>query len=102
MFSDGSSRDVTSLVVYEPANSLAKVSHDGLVERQGMGETTVLVRYLHCQEPVRLALVPARPNFVWQQPPANNYIDEHIFAKLGVRSQQELIVLLRKVQSRQE
>src|SRR5205809_2373369 len=41
-FSDGSSRDVTSLVVYEPANSLAKVSYDGLVERQGMGETTVL------------------------------------------------------------
>src|SRR5438876_2606210 len=81
-FSDGSSRDVTSLAVYEPANSLAKVSPDGLVERQGMGETTVLVRYLHCQEPVRLAFVPARPNFVWQEPPANNYIDEHIFAKL--------------------
>src|SRR5437660_642744 len=81
-FSDGSSRDVTSLAVYEPANGLAKVSHDGLVERQGMGETTVLVRYLHCQEPVRLAFVPARPGFAWQQPPANNYIDEHIFAKL--------------------
>ncbi len=81
-FSDGSSRDVTSLAVYEPANGLAKVSHDGLVERQGLGETTVLVRYLHCQEPVRLAFVPARPQFVWQQPPANNYIDGHIFAKL--------------------
>src|SRR5216117_1025765 len=81
-FSDGSSRDVTSLAVYEPANGLAKVSHDGLVERQGMGETTVLVRYLHCQEPVRLIFVPARPNFVWQQQPADNYIDEHIFATL--------------------
>src|SRR6266581_5369367 len=81
-FSDGSSRDVTSLAVYELANGPARVSHDGLVERQGMGETTVLVRYLHCQEPVRLAFVPARPNFVWQQQPANNYIDEHIFAKL--------------------
>ena len=81
-FSDGSSRDVTSLAVYEPANGLAKVSHDGLVERQGMGETTVLVRYLHCQEPVRLAFVPARPSFVWQQPRPNSYIDEHIFAKL--------------------
>src|SRR5947208_5690986 len=81
-FSEGNSRDVTSLAVYEPANGLAKVSHDGLVERQGMGETTVLVRYLHCQEPVRLAFVPARPSFVWQQPPANNYIDEQISAKL--------------------
>jgi len=81
-FSDGARRDVTSLAVYEPANGLARVSHDGLVVRQGMGETTVLVRYLHCQVPVRLAFVPARPRFVWQQPTANNYIDEHVFEKL--------------------
>src|ERR1051326_3985962 len=81
-YSEGSTRDVTSLAVYEPANGLAKVSHDGLVERQGMGETTVLVRYLHCQEPVRLAFVPARPNFDWQQPPVQNYVDDQIFRKL--------------------
>src|SRR2546429_2585829 len=81
-FTDGATRDITSIAVYEPANSLAKVSHDGLVQRQGTGETTVLVRYLHCQEPVRLAFVPARPGFVWKNPPVNNYIDEQIFAKL--------------------
>src|SRR5439155_8628258 len=74
--------DMTSLAVYEPANSLAKVSHDGLVQGQGAGETTVLVRYLHCQEPVRLAFVPARPGFVWKNPPVNNYIDEQVLAKL--------------------
>src|SRR5213075_3062521 len=33
-FSDGTLHDVTSLAVYEPANGLARVSHDGLVERQ--------------------------------------------------------------------
>jgi len=81
-FTDGATRDITSLAVYEPANSLAKVSHDGLVQRQGAGETTVLVRYLHCQEPVRLAFVPTRPGFVWKNPPPNNYIDEQILAKL--------------------
>ena len=81
-FTDGVTRDMTSLAVYEPANSLAKVSHDGLVQGLGAGETTVLVRYLHCQEPVRLAFVPARPGFVWKNPPLNNYIDEQIFAKL--------------------
>jgi hypothetical protein len=81
-FADGSTRDITTLAVYEPANSLAKVSHDGLVERQRAGETTVLVRYLHCQEPVRLAFVPVRPGFVWKKTPANNYIDDHVFAKL--------------------
>src|SRR5256885_931589 len=68
-FTDGVTRDITSLAVYEPANSLARVSHDGLVQGQGAGETTVLVRYLHCQEPVRLAFVPARPGFVWKNPP---------------------------------
>src|SRR5256885_1266406 len=81
-FTDGVTRDMTSLAVYEPANSLATVSHDGLVQGQGAGETTVLVRYLHCQEPVRLAFVPARPGFVWKNPPLNNYIDDQIFAKL--------------------
>jgi hypothetical protein len=43
--SDGTSRDITSLAVYEPVNGLVKVSHDGLVNA-GPGETTVLVRYL--------------------------------------------------------
>jgi hypothetical protein len=82
IFADGSVRDVTSLAVYEPANARAKVSHDGLVQGQGDGETTVLVRYLQCQEPVRLAFVPERPGFQWKAAPANNYIDDHIFAKL--------------------
>jgi hypothetical protein len=81
-FAGGISRDITSLAVYEPANSLATVSHDGLVQRAGMGEITVLVRYLHCQEPVRFAFVPSRPDFVWKKPAANNYIDGHVFAKL--------------------
>src|SRR5439155_2836968 len=81
-FSDGSSRDVTKMAVCETANGLVRVSHDGLVQRQGTGETTVLVRYLQQQLPVRLAFMPARPGFVWKNPPANNYIDDHIFAKL--------------------
>ena len=66
-FSDGTGRDITSLAVYEPVNGLAKVSHDGLVQRQGLGETTVLVRYLNCQEPVRLVFVPERPRFQKKQ-----------------------------------
>ena len=82
VFSDGSSRDVTRMAAYDTANGLVKVTHDGLVQRQTTGETTVLVRYLHAQVPVRLAFMPARAGFVWEDPPANNYIDEHLFAKL--------------------
>lgn len=81
-FSDGTSRDVTSRAVYEPANNLVKVSHDGLVQSEGPGETMVLVRFLEQQLPVRLAFIPARPNFKWSAPRENNYVDKHVFAKL--------------------
>ncbi|MEO8428151.1 MAG: DUF1549 and DUF1553 domain-containing protein, partial [Verrucomicrobiota bacterium] len=81
-FSDGSQRDVTPMAVYEPANGLGKVAPDGLVRREGFGETTILVRYLQCQEPVRLAFVPARPGFKWKKTPGNNYIDEQVLARL--------------------
>ena len=82
VFSDGSRRDVSNLAVYEQSTDLAKISPDGLVMRQRAGETTVIVRYLQSQQPVRLAFVPARPNFQWTPTVANNYIDEHILAKL--------------------
>ena len=36
-YSDGTQRDITSLAVYEPANNLVKVSHDGLVQSEGAG-----------------------------------------------------------------
>jgi hypothetical protein len=82
VFSDGSRRDVTRMAVYDAANGLVTINHDGLVQRQGSGETTVLVRYLQTQVPVRLAFMPARPGFVWDHPSANNFIDDHVFAKL--------------------
>jgi hypothetical protein len=81
-FSDGAVRDVAKMAVYEAADGLVQISHDGLVRRERDGETTVLVRYLQAQMPVRLAFVPARPGFAWEKPQPNNYIDEHIFAKL--------------------
>jgi Protein of unknown function (DUF1553)/Protein of unknown function (DUF1549) len=73
---------VTRLAVFDSANGLVKVTHDGLVQRQSAGQTTVLVRYLQAQVPVRLAFMPARPGFVWKSPPQNNYIDEHVFTRL--------------------
>ncbi len=80
-FSDGS-RDVTSLAVYEPSNTLVEVTADGLVSSTQAGETTVMVRFLDQQVPVRLAFVEARPDFVWQEAPEHNLVDTHVFAKL--------------------
>ena len=81
-FSDGSQRDVTPLACYEPTNRVAAVEPGGLVRREQLGETTVIVRFLHQQVPVQLAFLPARPNFAWSDPPTANYIDELVFAKL--------------------
>ena len=87
VFSDGSRRDVRGLAVYDLSNQLADVSHDGLVKRRADlrgtgGTTTVIVRFLDRQVPVRIAFVPARPDFVWQGSPPANFIDELVFARL--------------------
>jgi hypothetical protein len=81
-FSDGRSRDVTRLSVFDPSNLVARVSPDGSVERLATGETAILVRYLDHQVTAQLAFVPARPGFVWHDPPTTNDIDKHVFAKL--------------------
>lgn len=81
-FSDGSSRDVTGMAVYETAVPNVAISSDGKVVRTSYGETTVLVRYLDQQRPVRLAFVPARPEFRWEKAPVHNFIDGFVFAKL--------------------
>ncbi len=81
-FSDGSSRDVTSLAVYEVSQPIADVSHDGLVVGRSAGEVTVIVRYLQQQVAVRIAFLPTRNDFAWSAPDPVNFVDEHVFAKL--------------------
>ncbi|MEI8020680.1 MAG: DUF1549 domain-containing protein [Schlesneria sp.] len=81
-FSDGSSRDVTSLAVYEVSQPIADVSHDGLVTGHSPGEVTVIVRYLQHQVAVRLAFVPQRQNFIWSAPEPANFVDDFVFSKL--------------------
>ena len=81
-FSDGSTRDVTTLAVYEIAQPIADVSHDGLISGRSVGETTILVRYLNQQIGVRVAFIPERPGFTRSKIESANFIDELVFAKL--------------------
>ncbi len=85
-FSEGSKRDVTRLAVYEPTDTLTHVTLNGRVTRGEMApkrvESTVIVRYLERQLPVRIAFVPKQSDFKWSDPPTANMIDEHVFAKL--------------------
>ncbi|MCA9136818.1 MAG: DUF1549 domain-containing protein [Planctomycetales bacterium] len=81
-FSDGTTRDVTDTACYELSNLNASVSAGGVVSREKFGETTLIVRYLNEQRPVPIAFIQSRPDFVWDDPPAFNEIDLHVFAKL--------------------
>jgi hypothetical protein len=81
-FSNGEDRDLTSVVVYEASNPIVKISADGVVESLSPGEATILVRFLKTQVPVRLAFIPARPDFKWSKPKENNFIDHQVLAKL--------------------
>ena len=84
-FSNGTTCDVTSLAVFEPANSVATVSSDGLLQRQQPSlpaEAVVVVRYLQCREPVRVAFVPDRPAQGLNSMETANYVDRHVFEKL--------------------
>jgi hypothetical protein len=61
-FSDGSTRDVTTLAAFDASNvGVAKVLSTGDVIREMPGEVVVTVRYLDRQTPVRIAFVPNRP-----------------------------------------
>jgi len=82
-FSDGTIRDVTTLVLYSSSDdTIATVSDGGLVEPSASGETAILVRYLEKATTVRLAFVALRQDFAWQTPPPNNEVDQLVFAKL--------------------
>ncbi len=82
-FSDGSSRDVTHLVAYESSNlDVASVDEQGLVTPLARGETVILARYLEHIESVPLMFTEQVPDFVWQAPSPNNYVDELVNDKL--------------------
>jgi hypothetical protein len=81
-FTDGTSQNVTRLAVYETSNPAVTVSADGIARRDGLGEATVVVRYLGLQEPVSLAWLVKRDQFQWQAPAPVNLIDVAVFQKL--------------------
>ena len=82
-FSDGGQRDVTHLAVFSSSDEeVAAVSPTGQVSGKQRGEATILVRYLDHLDTAAYTLLGEAPGFVWPNPPARNYIDEQVFAKL--------------------
>jgi len=82
VFASGERRDVTAAVVYDPATMSVSVTPDGEVVREAFGETTVVVRFLNQHAAVRVAFLPARSDFVWNNPPVHNEIDQLVDRRL--------------------
>ncbi len=81
-FSDGTKRDVTNLAVYDSSSLFVSVSPSGVATAEHFTQTTVTVRYLDHQIPIRLEFVPDRPNFANTALESANFIDEAVFAQL--------------------
>ena len=82
-FSDGNVRDITDLAVYSSSeDAIAKVDDRGLVVAGDAGEVAVLVQFLEYAETARLTFLRDVPGFAWNDPPTNNFVDRHVFAKL--------------------
>jgi hypothetical protein len=83
-FADGSSEDVTHLCEFRSGDdAVAEVTADGAVRALRPGDAPLIVSYRGHVRAVR-ALVPAEvpSGFRYPDPPAVNYIDQAVFAKL--------------------
>ncbi|MEO6811136.1 MAG: DUF1549 domain-containing protein, partial [Isosphaeraceae bacterium] len=82
-FADGSTRDVTRLARYTSSDeSIARVDSWGRARKVKRGETTVLVAFESKIATSRFVFREPVPGLVWTDPPENNFIDTHLFAKL--------------------
>ena len=82
-FSDGSIRDLTPLTDFSSSSeSVGSVNAQGLVTKNGRGETAVLARYLDKMSTTYMTFLEEVPGFVWNNPPENNFVDTAIFEKL--------------------
>jgi hypothetical protein len=82
-FSDGQKRDVTNLAVYASSALLVALSDSGVATAERAGLTTITVRYLNQQVPMRLEFVPERPDFLASAPEPANFVDEFVFKQLA-------------------
>jgi hypothetical protein len=85
-YSDGSQRDVTARSAYQSSEAaIVAVDKAGLVKAGPIpGEATVMVRYMYllATSSVAIPLPGEVPAETYARLPRNNFIDEHVWAKL--------------------
>ena len=82
-YSDGAQRDVTPLAVFISNNDVsAKVADDGAVTAGQRGEAFIQARFGEFNVGAQIIVIPKGLKYQWTNAPANNYIDEAVYAKL--------------------
>jgi len=82
-YSDGTSRDVTDLARFFSNNpAVAEIDSSGSVTAKGPGDTNVFARFSRFTIGAEVIVLPPAGDFVWPNPPANNFIDNLVFERL--------------------
>lgn len=82
-YSDGTTRDVTAEAFIESGNiEILSADKSGLISVLRRGEAPVLARYEGAYTATTITIMGDRSGFEWNDPPANNYIDEFVYEKL--------------------
>jgi hypothetical protein len=82
-FDNGAVRDVTRLARFSSSDEqVASVSEDGVLIGHRRGQVAVMARYLDQLVSCQFTLVEEIEGFQWQDPPANNFVDELVYDKL--------------------
>ena len=82
-FDDGSVRDITELTIFDSSNAaVGSVDTNGLVTREGRGETAVLARFLDKMATSYVTFLEDVEGFVWNNPPQHNFVDRIVDEKL--------------------
>ena len=82
-FADGSNRDISHLVQYTISDeAIATVTTDGRVTGRKRGQAAVMVRYIEHVVARAFTFVKPVPDFQWANPPAANFVDKKVHAKL--------------------
>lgn len=81
-YSDGSERDVTRWCLFMTNNeAVAAIDELGKIDARNPGGAHVFARFDKFTVGMEITVLP-EGEFSWPDPPANNYIDELVFAKL--------------------
>ncbi len=82
-YSDGSTRDVTQLARFLSNNSTtATIDMQGQVKAGNPGDTFVFARFNRFTIGSEVIVLPADSKYQWNNPPANNYVDELVYDRL--------------------